>query len=217
MASFGNITHGPKSKITSKFGSRIHPVTKKQSNHKGIDLRAEVGTPILSISDGVVVDSAMRNDFCGGTLKIDHGIIDGKKMETRFCHLSSISKKVGDKVKQGEEVAKSGKSGRVTGPHIHFEVIVDGQHVNPEPYYNGSITYQKKSDVENDDLPVPDEDEATGKQISPELSKALKSLTPGTKGLDLFGGKLDPLLKGLENTFGKMNEEVERIKNLMNL
>lgn len=208
MASFGNITHGPKSKITSKFGNRIHPKTKKYSNHKGIDIRADIGTDILAMADGVVTDSAIRNNFCGGTLKIDHGIIDGKKIETRFCHLSNIPKKVGDKVKQGEVVAKSGQSGRVTGPHIHFEVIVDGQHVNPEPYYNGSVTYQKKSDVGNEDLPIPDEDETT--DTSSEAEK------------EFSFGKLDPIISGIKDAFGKISgikpvvkEEIDRIKELM--
>lgn len=208
MASFGNITHGPKSIITSKFGNRIHPKTKKYSNHKGIDIRADIGTDILAMADGVVTDSAIRNNFCGGTLKIDHGIIDGKKIETRFCHLSNIPKKVGDKVKQGEVVAKSGQSGRVTGPHIHFEVIVDGQHVNPEPYYNGSVTYQKKSDIENEDLPIPDEDETTDTGSEPEKEFSF--------------GKLDPIISGIKDAFGKISgikpvvkEEIDRIKELM--
>ena len=231
MASFSNITKSSAGKITSNFGYRIHPVSKKRKFHYGIDVAHPSGTQILAMSDGVVTDSAINNNACGGTIRINHGKIDGNEIQTRFCHVKQLLKKVGDKVKKGEVIAISGGAksdvgrGTSTGAHVHFEVKVNGKNVDPTPYYNGTISYQKtdsSSEKTPDDLPTPDEDETPGKEVSPELSKALETLkTDGKSKLDVFGGKLDPIMKGFEKAFSQfgmnpiVKEEVDRIKQLL--
>ena len=128
MESFSYIAKAPKGVITSKFGNRFHPVSKKWKKHSGLDIAHKTGTEVLAMADGVVIDSKMANNNCGGTIEIDHGDINGKKIKTRFCHCSKLEKDVGDQVKKGEVIAKSGGGptdegrGTSTGAHIHFEV-----------------------------------------------------------------------------------------------
>jgi len=238
MTNFSYITNTSKGRITSPFGNRVHPTLGKVKKHSGLEIAHPTGTEVLAMTDGVVIQSEMANNACGGTIAIDHGMVDGKKLKTRFCHNSKLLKKVGDNVKKGEVIAISGGGkndvgrGRSTGPHIHFEVYENGQTVNPKPYYDGSklgVTPDSENTTDSDttkvsgkeDLPTPDEDDE--QQMSPELSNALKTLTPDSKGLDVFGGKLDPLMKGFEKAFGQfgmnsiVKEDVDRNKNLMNL
>lgn len=144
MTNFSYIADAPKGRITSPFGNRVHPTLGKVKKHSGLDIAHPTGTEVLAMADGVVIQSEMANNACGGTIAIDHGMVDGKKLKTRFCHNSKLIKKVGDNVKKGEVIAISGGGktdvgrGRSTGPHIHFEVYENGQTVNPKPYYDGS-------------------------------------------------------------------------------
>lgn len=119
--------------------------------HHGIDIPVSTGHNIYAIADGVITDSAIRSDSCGGTLKVDHGDVDGKKLSTRFCHCSKLLKNKGDQVKKGDVIAISGGGkgdvgrGGSTGSHIHFEVYENGKTVDPMPYYTGGkqITSQE--------------------------------------------------------------------------
>lgn len=120
-----------KPRITSSFNHRrIHPVTGKIVAHLGTDFSAKTGSNVLATSDGVV--SLVRNHpLAGKYLVIDHG----NQYQTRYMHNSKILVRKGDKVKKGQVIALSGSTGRVTGPHIHYELLVKGRAVDPMKAY----------------------------------------------------------------------------------
>ena len=114
------------SAVTSPFGTaRVFNGTLK-SYHGGTDFRAAVGTSVIAANDGVVVIAKDRY-YAGGSVVIDHG----EGIYTQYYHLSALNVKVGQSVKKGDIIALSGASGRVSGPHLHFGVIVGGVQVNP--------------------------------------------------------------------------------------
>ena len=114
------------SAVTSPFGTaRVFNGTLK-SYHGGTDFRAAVGSSVIAANDGVVVISKDRY-YAGGSVVIDHG----EGIYTQYYHLSALNVKVGQSVKKGDIIALSGASGRVSGPHLHFGVIVGGVQVNP--------------------------------------------------------------------------------------
>ncbi|WP_297481342.1 murein DD-endopeptidase MepM [uncultured Photobacterium sp.] len=113
-------------RISSSFNpNRLHPITKRRSPHNGTDFAVPVGTTILAAGDGVVVKSRYH-PLAGNYIVIKHG----REHMTRYLHLSKRQVKVGDKVKMGQRIAKSGNTGRSTGPHLHFELIKNGRPVN---------------------------------------------------------------------------------------
>lgn len=112
--------------ISSPFGDRIHPITGKNTFHKGIDIPAPQNTNILAADDGVVVFSGAQSGY-GNVVKIKH--FDNK--ETVYAHNTSNVVKEGDIVKMGSVIAKVGTTGRSTGNHVHFETIIDGKNINP--------------------------------------------------------------------------------------
>ncbi len=117
------------SKITSNYGNaRIFNKSLK-SFHGGTDFRAKMKTPIKASNDGVVVLAKDRY-YAGGSIIIDHG----EGLYTCYYHLSKRLKKKGDMVKKGEIIALSGKSGRVTGPHLHFTVMLEGVSVDSQNF-----------------------------------------------------------------------------------
>lgn len=122
-----------KGKITSPFGMRLHPVSKVNRFHNGIDIRAGYGTPILSPADGEVIAAGREGAF-GRLVRIKTAV--GNKT-LLFGHLYRIKCKVGQKVKKGQLIGTVGSSGRSTGPHLHFGVL-DGKkkYVNPILYLN---------------------------------------------------------------------------------
>ncbi|PMH42968.1 peptidase M23 [Vibrio sp. 10N.286.49.C2] len=113
-------------RITSSFNpNRRHPVTGRVSPHNGTDFGVGVGTPVLTTGDGVV--AMVRNHpYAGKYIVVDHG----GPYKTRYLHLSKILVKKGQKVTRGQRIGLSGKTGRVTGPHLHYELIVRGRPVN---------------------------------------------------------------------------------------
>jgi murein DD-endopeptidase MepM/ murein hydrolase activator NlpD len=117
-----------KTKITAKFGYRIHPITKKRKFHRGIDLKAKRRTPIYVTADGVVrfVQSKNKGAF-GRVVIVSHNY----GFETVYAHLYKTKVKVGDVVKKGDLIALSGNSGRSTGPHLHYEVKYASRVLNP--------------------------------------------------------------------------------------
>lgn len=116
--------------VTSGFGQRVHPVTKQIKNHKGIDLAAAEGTPIHAVAAGKVVLSQL-SDTAGEFVRIDHG--DGAV--TVYMHMvrGSRTVKKGDSVVAGQVIGAMGKTGRVTGTHLHFDWIVRGEYRDPLP------------------------------------------------------------------------------------
>jgi len=113
--------------ITSKYGMRYHPIHKVMRMHRGVDLRAAEGTPILAPENGKVINIKPNNGSAGNTLYFSGS--EGRVWI--FMHLSSFSVKKEQVIKQGVEIAKSGKTGGVTGPHLHMELKINGSHVDP--------------------------------------------------------------------------------------
>jgi len=123
------ISRGVKSWVTSRFGYRKSPFTGRRELHKAFDIAARQGTPILATADGVVTFAGKKGLY-GKVIIIDHG----HGMVTRFGHCSKLLKKRGEKVKRWETIALMGNTGRSTGPHVHYEVRLNGIPVNPEKY-----------------------------------------------------------------------------------
>jgi len=118
-----------KGSISSAFGMRRHPVTKRRSFHNGIDIRARKGTSIVSPADGIVV-SAGHAGLLGRLVKVRTG--DGKTLY--FGHMHQIKCIKGQRVKRGSVVGTVGRSGRATGPHLHFSVLSGGRYLDPVKY-----------------------------------------------------------------------------------
>ena len=114
---------------SSRFGPRISPFSGKKSVHKGYDIANYVGTPIIAPADGVVAFAGKRGSM-GIMVSLDHGY----GMVTHYGHLSKVLKKRGDRVTRGEKIALMGNTGRSTGPHLHYEVRVNGIPMNPVTY-----------------------------------------------------------------------------------
>jgi murein DD-endopeptidase MepM/ murein hydrolase activator NlpD len=123
------ISRGEKSWVTSSFGFRISPFTGQREFHQGFDISSRPGTPILATADGVVT-FAGKKGLLGKTVIIDHG----HGMVTRYGHCQKFLKKRGEKVKRWEPIALVGNTGRSTGPHVHYEVRLNGIPVNPDKY-----------------------------------------------------------------------------------
>ena len=112
--------------ISSYFGKRTDPFTGKPANHTGMDFAGKLGDEVVAVGDGVVTWSADRYGY-GVMVELNHG----NGYSTRYAHNSENLVAVGDEVKKGQAVALMGKSGRATGPNLHFEVLRNGQRVNP--------------------------------------------------------------------------------------
>lgn len=110
----------------SGFGFRTDPFTGRPALHTGLDFPADIGTPILAAAGGVVVSTDIHAAY-GKLVEVDHG----RGLMTRYAHASRIDVKPGDIVKRGQKIAEVGNTGRSTGPHLHFEVLVDGVPQNP--------------------------------------------------------------------------------------
>ena len=115
--------------MTSRFGHRVSPFTGRKELHKGVDIANRKGTAILATANGIVSFAGKKGPM-GNVVVIDHG----HGMITRYAHLSEALKKQGDTVKRGDIIAQMGNSGRSTGPHLHYEVHLNGVPVNPATY-----------------------------------------------------------------------------------
>lgn len=113
------------------FGTCMHPVLRVRKFHKGLDIIDRHGAPICAASGGVVIYAGSAGGY-GKLIKIDHGKIDGKnRYHTYYAHCSRIHVRSGQRVKQGQIIGKVGRTGRVTGTHLHFEVRKNNKPVNP--------------------------------------------------------------------------------------
>ncbi len=115
--------------VTSGFGYRSSPFTSSKKFHHGMDIANNIGTPIHSPADGIVIYTGSRDGY-GRTLVINHGF----GLTTRYAHCSEFKVKVGKRVKRGDLVATVGNTGRSTGPHLHYEVRLNNIPQNPRRY-----------------------------------------------------------------------------------
>ncbi len=117
--------------LGSVFGWRIDPITGRSALHTGLDFPADIGTPIYSAAGGMVVTQEFHFQY-GNMIEIDHG----NNLITRYAHASKVLVKKGDLIKRGQKIAEVGTSGRSTGPHLHFEVLVQGVPQDPQKFLN---------------------------------------------------------------------------------
>lgn len=120
--------------ITSPYGIRTHPIFGASKFHNGIDLAANYEN-VYSVLDGIVTETGWDNNGGGNYIKVNHF----NRFETAYLHLSEIYYRVGEFVKAGFIIAKSGNSGNSTGPHLHFSVKEFGQNINPTHFLNDLI------------------------------------------------------------------------------
>ena len=120
--------------ITSPYGTRMHPIFGASKFHNGIDLAANYEN-VYSVLDGIVTETGWDNNGGGNYIKVNHF----NRFETAYLHLSEIYYRVGEFVKAGFIIAKSGNSGNSTGPHLHFSVKEFGQNINPTQFLNDLI------------------------------------------------------------------------------
>ena len=118
-----------RTRITSNFGMRTHPITGVYKLHTGVDISASIGDLFIAANDGVVA-KAEYNTAYGNMVLINHG----GGVSTLYAHGSEILVEIGQEVKRGDPILKVGSTGYSTGPHAHFEVRINGQYVNPIPY-----------------------------------------------------------------------------------
>jgi murein DD-endopeptidase MepM/ murein hydrolase activator NlpD len=115
--------------VSSNFGSRNSPFSGDPAQHKGLDIAADPGTPIHAPASGVVTSATIDSGY-GKVISVDHG----HGIVTRFAHCSQMYVKAGQKVRRGDVIGAVGNTGRSTGPHLHYEVRLQGVPVNPERY-----------------------------------------------------------------------------------
>ena len=113
-------------RVSSNYGMRRHPILGYRRMHAGMDFSARHGTPIVAVTDGRVV-SAGRAGGCGIAVRLDHG----GGLETRYCHMSRMAVRRGQRVRRGQVIGYVGSTGLSTGPHLHYEMYRDGRSINP--------------------------------------------------------------------------------------
>jgi murein DD-endopeptidase MepM/ murein hydrolase activator NlpD len=116
--------------LSSLFGTRHHPVLGVTRDHRGVDIAAPTGRPILAPAEGTVRFAGNKEGGFGYTVEIDHGY----GYLTRFAHASRLLVNPGERVQRGQVIALVGATGRTTGPHLHYEVEVHGRRVDPVPF-----------------------------------------------------------------------------------
>jgi murein DD-endopeptidase MepM/ murein hydrolase activator NlpD len=128
--------------LGSPFGWRIDPITGHSALHTGLDFQADPGTPILAAAAGVVVTQEFHSAY-GNMIEIDHG----NELISRYAHASKVFVKKGDLIKRGQKVGEVGNTGRSTGPHLHFEVLLQDIPQNPQKFLDagGHLSAQNLS------------------------------------------------------------------------
>lgn len=134
LTRLGNLRMPVDGEVSSPFGLRRIPKGRGSKVHKGIDIRASVGDPVIAAGSGVVVFSGAKRGY-GKVMEIDHG----NGMLTRYAHLGVCSLPEGRQVKAGEVIGKVGRTGRITGINLHFETVVNGRFMDPMPFLGSSF------------------------------------------------------------------------------
>lgn len=141
-------------RLASGFGYRLHPIYKVRKKHPGIDFSAPLGTPIYATADGAISKAQVRFSGYGKELVIDHGY----GYQTRYAHMQEFAVKKGQKVKRGQVIGYVGNTGTSTAPHLHYEVIKNGEKINPIHYFFNDLNpeeYEKiieLASIENQSL-----------------------------------------------------------------
>lgn len=120
---------------SSSFGWRLDPFNGHKAFHEGLDFTAASGTPIYAAAGGIVTAAEQTPDY-GKIVKIDHG----SELETRYAHASLLLVKVGDRVEKGQKIAEVGSTGRSTGSHLHYEIRLAGNPLDPRMYLNANAS-----------------------------------------------------------------------------
>jgi len=145
--------------LSSDFGNRSDPFNGHKRMHQGIDIRGPLGTPVYATADGVVTRAQWANGY-GNLVEINHG----NGLETRYGHLSRLIAQPNERVRRGQLIGLMGSTGRSTGSHLHYEVRIAGNAVNPLPYIQGT-----NYEIALADARMHDEDIAMG---GPEARKS---------------------------------------------
>ncbi|WP_270619800.1 M23 family metallopeptidase [Paenibacillus macerans] len=211
----GELLWPAKGTVSSSFGTRIHPITGVTKMHNGIDIAAPEGTTVIAAKAGTVIYASAMGT-AGNAIIIQHG-----DMETRYYHLSQIDVTAGQKVEAGEKIGEVGSTGSSTGPHLHFEVRVNGEPVDPLPYfgYTGDalLAYRalditaiknwledRNSALADEDILEMIDDAGKSENVDPHLLIAItgaeQSFVPRTNKY------ADQIIKNPWNVFGSWNE-----------
>ncbi len=151
--------------LGSIFGWRIDPFTGTSALHTGLDYQADVGTPIYSAAGGLVVAQEVHPAY-GNMIEIDHG----NELITRYAHASKVFVKKGDLIKRGQKIAEVGTSGRSTGPHLHFEVLVRGIPQDPQKFLAAGQKFPPQQQAKVATLVVPKTSVTTANTIQNQVS-----------------------------------------------
>lgn len=130
-------------RLASGFGFRVDPFTKARKMHYGMDFSAEIGTPIYATGNGTIERADSKSSGFGRHIRLKHGY----GYTTVYAHLSKYNVRVGQKVKRGEIIGYVGNSGRSRGPHLHYEVWLNGSKLNPVNFYYGDLTPEEFNTV----------------------------------------------------------------------
>ena len=132
-------------RLASGFGYRVDPFTKARKMHSGMDFSAEIGTPVYATGDGTVIRADSRSSGYGKHIRIDHGY----GYVTLYAHLNEYNVRRGQKVERGEIIGYVGNTGRSRGPHLHYEVHLNNDKINPVNFYYGELTPEEFNTVIN--------------------------------------------------------------------
>jgi murein DD-endopeptidase MepM/ murein hydrolase activator NlpD len=154
-------------RYTSSFGFRYDPFTGGSAMHAGVDMAGAHGEPIYAAASGTVLQAGRSGGY-GNLVELSHG----KGIDTRYGHLSAILVKPGDHVEKGQLIGRMGSTGRSTGTHLHYEVRVDGQAVNPRPFLEASayVLAAQAEAATGDVGPVLEDDIVTASNDAPRMT-----------------------------------------------
>ncbi|WP_417643016.1 M23 family metallopeptidase [Enterobacter kobei] len=173
--------------VSSGFGLRRHPILGRYIAHKGMDLPVPVGSPVMSVADGEVVERG-HDRRAGNYLTVRHN--DG--WYSRYLHLNTVSVRKGDRLSAGETIATSGNTGLSTGPHLHLEIGYKGVALDPAPLLSGSPLLASRSMAAASSVTVSGSPRVVmisqgegGTRITVRFNSKTRTVAPGSK---VFGG-----------------------------
>lgn len=116
-------------KISSHYGKRNSPFSGRDQFHQGLDISAPIGTKVFAPADGVIVNAHWDGAY-GNVVEVDHGF----GLKTKYAHLSKFTVNAGERIKRGQLLGAVGTTGRSTGPHLHYEITLNGKHLDPQRF-----------------------------------------------------------------------------------